>query len=100
MSRSRTIYYDHARGSDEQPAFPQGEAGSVIVESDGSWSSETEVQIGPNSHCALIHHGVADELTALPDARGHAGSGSRAGVLRGPATNQRWFDFRRRHFIL
>ncbi|MEE2673806.1 MAG: hypothetical protein VX466_08430 [Myxococcota bacterium] len=75
MSRSRTIYYDHARGSDEQPAFPQGEAGSVIVESDGSWSSETEVQIGPNSHCALIHHGVADELTALPDARGHAGSG-------------------------
>ncbi len=40
-----------------------------------SWVSESEVRIGPNSHCALVHHGVADELTALPDARGRAGSG-------------------------
>ncbi|MFP6627569.1 MAG: hypothetical protein VCC67_00875 [Myxococcota bacterium] len=75
MSEPRTIYYDHARDPDEQPAFPRGEAGAVIVESGGRWISETEVQIGPNSHCALVHHGVADELTALPDARGRAGSG-------------------------
>ena len=74
MSEPRTIYYDHARDPDEQPGFPRGDAGPVIVESDGSWISETEVQISPNSHCALVHHGVGDELAALPDARGRAGS--------------------------
>ena len=75
MSEPRTIYYDHARDPAEQPVFPCGEAAPVIVESNGHWTAQTEVWIGPNSHCALVRHGVADELTALPDAQGHAGSG-------------------------
>ncbi len=75
MSEPRTIYYDHARDPAEQPVFPCGEAGPVIVESNGHWTAQTEVWIGPNSHCALVHHGVADQLTALPDAQGRAGSG-------------------------
>lgn len=75
MNTPRTIYYDHTRSPDEQPAFPRGEAGPVLVELDGSWTAETAVWIGPNSHCALVHHLVVDELSALPDAQGRAGSG-------------------------
>ena len=85
MSEAHTIYYDHARDAEEQPAFPRGDAGPVIIESDGSWVSETEVRISPNSHCALVHHGVADELTALPDARGRAGNGRDLLVAPGSA---------------
>lgn len=85
MTEPHTIYYDHARAAEEQPGFPRGDAGPVIIESDGSWVSESEVRIGPNSHCALVHHGVADELTALPDARGRAGSGQDLLVAPGSA---------------
>ena len=75
MSKPRTIYYDHQQDADTQPAFPRGEAGPVILTLTADWTAPTEVWIGPNSHCALIHHGVADELNSLPDAAGVAGGG-------------------------
>ena len=76
MTRPRTVYYDHEREPSVQPAFPHGEAGPVVIDRHGEWTAEAEVRIGPNSHCALFHHGVAEALRALPDAEG-----SRAGGL-------------------
>ncbi len=76
MSRVRTIYYDHARDAALQPAFPRGEAGPVTIAADGEWTAETRVWIGPNSHCALVHHGVGAALAALRGAQGRLGGGS------------------------
>jgi hypothetical protein len=75
VSEPRTVYYDHERPAGEQPGFPQGEAGPVVVKLDGEWTTRTEVWISPNSHCALIHHGVAGDLNAIPECEGLAGSG-------------------------
>lgn len=75
MNGPRTVYYDHERGADAQPLFPRGEAGPVIVTLDGEWTTRTEVRVGPNSHCALVRHGVVDALNALPECHGVAGSG-------------------------
>lgn len=75
MSEPKAIYYDPTRDADEQLVFPRGDAGPVIVALEGEWTTTTEVWIGPNSHCALVHHGVADALNALPQSEGRAGSG-------------------------
>lgn len=75
MRSARVVYYDHALGAEHQAAFPRGEAGPVILRADGDWSAETEVWIGPNSHCALMRHGVADALSALPRVQGRVGGG-------------------------
>jgi hypothetical protein len=71
----RTVYYDPDLDVDEQRVFPRGEAGPVIVQLGGEWAAPTAVWISPNSHCALVHHRVADELNALPTSEGRAGSG-------------------------
>jgi len=75
VSGTRTIYYDHARGAALQPAFPRGEAGPVLVAPDGEWIAETHVWIGPNSHCALVQHGVVARIAALPGGQGCLGDG-------------------------
>jgi hypothetical protein len=75
VSSPHTVYYDHTRDASLQPVFPRGEAGPVVVTAAGEWRTETEVWISPNSHCALVHHGVAGWLTSLPLAQGTAGSG-------------------------
>ena len=75
MSKPRTVYYDPDLHADEQLAFPRGEAGPVVVLPGGDWTAPSEVLISPNSHCALLHHGVADELNALPTSEGRAGNG-------------------------
>lgn len=75
MSAPRTVYYDHGQAADTQPMFPRGEAGPVILDAGAEWVAEPEVWIGPNSHCALVHHGVVEELNALPRADGSVGSG-------------------------
>lgn len=75
MNGARIVYYDHSLPAERQPAFPCGEAGFVILSADGDWSAETEVWIGPNSHCALLQHGVADALSELPRVEGRVGGG-------------------------
>ena len=75
MSEPRVVYYDHARPPDEQPLFPRGEAGPVIVAASGEWTAETEVLIGPNTHCALVNHGVTAMLNAIAGIEGTVGSG-------------------------
>jgi len=81
-----TVYYEHHRPASEQPAFPSGEAGPIVLGPDGAWSSEVEVWISPNSHCALVHHGVTDELNRLPCVQGRVGSGR--DVLIAPAGSE------------
>lgn len=85
MSGARTVYYDHRLGASEQPVFPCGEAGPVALDDAGNWTSEAQVAISPNSHCALIHHGVADQLNALPRTGGPVGSGRDALLSPGAA---------------
>ncbi len=75
MSATRVIYYDHARSAAEQPLFPYGEAGPVLVDGEGGWAAETEVFIGPNSHCALVRHSVVVDLNAIPALEGVVGGG-------------------------
>jgi hypothetical protein len=75
VSAPRTVYYDHSRDASQQPSYPRGEAGPVIVTAAGEWTTEIEVWISPNSHCALVHHGVAAWLTSLPEAQGTVGTG-------------------------
>jgi hypothetical protein len=87
VSESQVVYYDHSLDADDQPLFPRGEAGPVIVQIDGEWSAETEVQIGPNSHCALVNHGVILLLNAIPGIQGSVGAGLDA--LVPPASAER-----------
>lgn len=75
MSQQRVVYYDHDLDADLQPLFPRGEAGPVVVLGDGDWSAETEVSIGPNSHCALLNHGVATMLNEISGIEGSVGNG-------------------------
>jgi hypothetical protein len=71
----QVVYYDHERAAREQPFFPCGEAGPVEIRADGEWVTDTVVAIGPNSHCALLRHGVARELQAIPGVEGSVGRG-------------------------
>ena len=75
MTGPRTIYYDHQQDASLQPHFPRGEAGSVVVDASGEWITEQRVWISPNSHCALVHHGVGACLGALPGTLGTPGGG-------------------------
>jgi hypothetical protein len=75
VSGPRAVYYDHGREASLQPLFPRGEAGSVTVDDGGEWSVVSHVAIGPNSHCALLQHGVAERLNALARIAGVVGSG-------------------------
>ena len=75
MKETRTVYFDHGRAPAEQRVFPCGEAGPVHLGADGEWSTETVVAIGPNSHCALLNHGVAAEIESHPAVEGSVGSG-------------------------
>ncbi len=85
MSEPRVVYYDHTRAADDQRHFPRGEAGPVVVTATGEWITETEVWIGPNTHCALVNHGVTDMLNAVPGIEGRVGSGRDALVPPGSA---------------
>jgi len=86
MNEFRTVYYDHSRSPAEQPHFPTGEAGFVRLGHDGEWRADAEVWIGPNSHCALVKHGVAEQLARLPSLSGRIGEGRDA--LIGPAGSE------------
>ena len=93
MQDQRTVYFDHELSAEDQPNFPCGEAGTVGLDARTEWRGEwgdecgapTEVWISPNSHCALVCHGVAEALTALPATQGQVGSGRDALVLPGTA---------------
>ncbi len=87
MSGARIVYYDHGERAEAQPRFPHGEAGPVVVASNGEWTADTEVWISPNSHCALLNHGVARELGAIESVEGSVGNGLDA--LVAPAAAER-----------
>jgi len=70
------IYYDHSTADSAQPEFRSGEAGLVHPDPDGGFHSDADVQIGPNSLHALLHHGVVEALARLPHALGSMDPGS------------------------
>ena len=85
---ARTVYYDHRCDASLQPAFPRGEAGPVILSPDGEWTAETQVWIGPNSHCALVHHGVVTRIAALPGPGGRGALGDGRDLLLPPSASE------------
>ena len=74
------VYYDHAL-PDAQPGFRSGEAGRVMIRTDGEVETDVRVRLTPNSVHALEGHGVLDALNALPLAIGPIAAG-RDAVLR------------------
>lgn len=85
VTAAKTIYYDHTRPAHEQPEFPTGEAGPVVVRARGEVVGETTVWISPNARCALVYHGAAAALASLPGWQGVVGNGTVAVVGPGGA---------------
>ncbi len=66
----RIVYYEPGDSADEQPGFPAGRAGFVVLGADGTLEVEPHVEIGPNSHAALLGHGVVEALNRLDGVEG------------------------------
>jgi len=64
------VYYDHGAGDRPQPGFHTGVAGFVVLSAGGTLETEPRVRIEPNSHGALLGHGVIEALNRLPDVEG------------------------------
>lgn len=66
----RIVHYDPDLPRDAQPGFPAGVAGFVVLAEDETLETRPEVDIDPNSHAALIGHGVIEALNALEGVEG------------------------------
>ena len=81
MNRLRVIYFDHQIPvSPPAPPFATGDAGLVWIDQDGDLTSDTQVQIPPNTVHALVGHGVLNDLNQLELALGPVGRGHEAVV--------------------
>lgn len=70
----RIVYLAPEQADTPPPPFRTGEAGSLEVDDSGHPEPRAEVRLSANSVHALLGHGVADELNALP-LEGRIGSG-------------------------
>ena len=79
----RIVHYDHEAGEAPQKGFRSGVAGFVVLSADQTLETEPRVRIGPNSHAALIGHGVIDALDRLPQVEGPLAPGVDAVIHAG-----------------